>query len=339
MSGSAICGSARPAQRSPAAKRSGSNSRPNWPRRATGRTLYILDEPTTGLHFADIEKLLQVLMKLRDAGNTLVVIEHNLEMIKCADWIIDLGPEGGARGGAIVGAGTPEEIAAVEESYTGPISAAALKGMKETPNSESLREQAVQRSTFNVQLKRSIQLLLLLASLALCSLGRGEQAAELLDAAQPLAEGVPEVAVVRLRALLAREISSEERQAATVKAGRSPGSFRRVCGSFADSGRGQLPMTRRRQSFSRRRPVRVYRAGRKPSRCIRCAQRIIGSPFRADALFGQAEVAARPRANRTKHSQTLDLLRRDERWRRRAEMRSVEMLVEAGDTAGSHEVA
>ena len=88
-------------------------------KKATGRTIYILDEPTTGLHFADIEKLLQVLMKLRDAGNTLVVIEHNLEMIKCADWIIDLGPEGGERGGEIVGAGTPEEIVAVAESYTG----------------------------------------------------------------------------------------------------------------------------------------------------------------------------------------------------------------------------
>ncbi|MGI9088581.1 MAG: excinuclease ABC subunit UvrA [Chthoniobacterales bacterium] len=88
-------------------------------KKATGRTFYILDEPTTGLHFADIEKLLQVLMKLRDAGNTLVVIEHNLEMIKCADWIIDMGPEGGARGGKIVGAGTPEKIASLGESFTG----------------------------------------------------------------------------------------------------------------------------------------------------------------------------------------------------------------------------
>ncbi len=79
-------------------------------KKATGRTIYILDEPTTGLHFADIEKLLQVLMKLRDSGNTLVVIEHNLEMIKCADWIIDLGPEGGEMGGEIIGAGPPEEI-------------------------------------------------------------------------------------------------------------------------------------------------------------------------------------------------------------------------------------
>ena len=88
-------------------------------KKATGRTVYILDEPTTGLHFADIEKLLQVLMKLRDAGNTLIVIEHNLEMIKCADWIIDLGPEGGERGGELVAAGSPEEIVDVSASQTG----------------------------------------------------------------------------------------------------------------------------------------------------------------------------------------------------------------------------
>jgi excinuclease ABC subunit A len=88
-------------------------------KKATGRTVYILDEPTTGLHFADIEKLLQVLMKLRDAGNTLIVIEHNLEMIKCADWIIDLGPEGGERGGELVAVGPPEEIANVNSSHTG----------------------------------------------------------------------------------------------------------------------------------------------------------------------------------------------------------------------------
>jgi excinuclease ABC subunit A len=87
-------------------------------KKATGRTVYILDEPTTGLHFADIEKLLQVLMKLRDAGNTLIVIEHNLEMIKCADWIIDLGPEGGERGGEVVGAGPPEEVVDLTKSYT-----------------------------------------------------------------------------------------------------------------------------------------------------------------------------------------------------------------------------
>ena len=88
-------------------------------KKATGRTFYILDEPTTGLHFADIEKLLQVLMKLRDTGNTVIVIEHNLEMIKCADWIIDLGPEGGEHGGEIVGAGTPEEIVDLANSFTG----------------------------------------------------------------------------------------------------------------------------------------------------------------------------------------------------------------------------
>jgi excinuclease ABC subunit A len=88
-------------------------------KRATGRTIYILDEPTTGLHFADIEKLLQVLMKLREAGNTLVVIEHNLEMIKAADWIVDLGPEGGEGGGEIVAMGTPEKIATVAASHTG----------------------------------------------------------------------------------------------------------------------------------------------------------------------------------------------------------------------------
>ncbi len=88
-------------------------------KKATGRTVYILDEPTTGLHFADIEKLLQVLMKLRDSGNTLIVIEHNLEMIKCADWIIDLGPDGGEQGGTIVGAGPPEKIATLPASHTG----------------------------------------------------------------------------------------------------------------------------------------------------------------------------------------------------------------------------
>ena len=88
-------------------------------KRDTGRTLYILDEPTTGLHFADIELLLKVLHQLRDAGNTIVVIEHNLDVIKTADWVIDMGPEGGAGGGTVVGEGTPEEIAANEASHTG----------------------------------------------------------------------------------------------------------------------------------------------------------------------------------------------------------------------------
>jgi excinuclease ABC subunit A len=88
-------------------------------RRATGKTLYILDEPTTGLHFEDVRKLLEVLQALVDTGNTIVVIEHNLEVIKTADWIIDLGPEGGAAGGRIVATGTPEQVAEVAASYTG----------------------------------------------------------------------------------------------------------------------------------------------------------------------------------------------------------------------------
>ena len=88
-------------------------------RRATGRTLYILDEPTTGLHFHDVAKLLEVLHELADAGNTVVVIEHNLEVIKTADWILDMGPEGGDGGGRIVAEGTPEEVAKVKASYTG----------------------------------------------------------------------------------------------------------------------------------------------------------------------------------------------------------------------------
>jgi len=96
-------------------------------RRATGRTLYILDEPTTGLHFADVKKLLEVLHALVESGNTVLVIEHNLEVVKTADWIIDLGPDGGHKGGEIVGAGTPEEIAKNSKSYTGRYLKAHLK--------------------------------------------------------------------------------------------------------------------------------------------------------------------------------------------------------------------
>ena len=94
-----------------------------WPtelsKRPTGRTLYILDEPTTGLHTADVHKLIEVLQILVDAGNTVITIEHNLEVIKTADYIIDLGPEGGDAGGNVVAAGTPEEICLVPDSYTG----------------------------------------------------------------------------------------------------------------------------------------------------------------------------------------------------------------------------
>ena len=96
-------------------------------RRSTGRTLYILDEPTTGLHFHDVAKLLEVLHELADAGNTVVVIEHNLEVIKTADWIIDMGPEGGDGGGRIVAEGTPEQVAGVAESYTGQFLGELLK--------------------------------------------------------------------------------------------------------------------------------------------------------------------------------------------------------------------
>ena len=88
-------------------------------RRQTGKTFYILDEPTTGLHFEDVRQLLVVLQRLVDAGNTVLVIEHNLDVIKSADYIVDLGPEGGDRGGAIVAQGTPEHVATVKESHTG----------------------------------------------------------------------------------------------------------------------------------------------------------------------------------------------------------------------------
>jgi excinuclease ABC subunit A len=88
-------------------------------KRETGRTVYIMDEPTTGLHFADIQRLLDVLNRLTDRGNTVIVIEHNMEVIKSADYIIDLGPEGGERGGEIVGYGTPEELIRNPMSYTG----------------------------------------------------------------------------------------------------------------------------------------------------------------------------------------------------------------------------
>jgi excinuclease ABC subunit A len=96
---------------------------------ATGKTLYILDEPTTGLHFADIEKLLDVLQRLVDAGNTVLVIEHNLDVIKQADWIVDLGPEGGEAGGKVIATGTPEQVAEVEESYTGQFLRQVLPGV------------------------------------------------------------------------------------------------------------------------------------------------------------------------------------------------------------------
>ena len=115
-------------------------------RKATGRTLYILDEPTTGLHFHDVAKLLEVLFKLRDTGNTLVVIEHNLDVIKTADWIIDLGPEGGAAGGNIIAEGPPEKITGCVDSHTGSYLKHVLKSKPDLPSSELRRPVAAVRS-------------------------------------------------------------------------------------------------------------------------------------------------------------------------------------------------
>jgi excinuclease ABC subunit A len=98
-------------------------------RRSTGKTLYILDEPTTGLHFHDVNRLLDVLARLTDSGNTVVVIEHNLDVIKTADQVVDLGPEGGGGGGQIVASGTPEQVAEVAASYTGRFLRPMLRGL------------------------------------------------------------------------------------------------------------------------------------------------------------------------------------------------------------------
>jgi excinuclease ABC subunit A len=104
-------------------------------RRSTGRTIYVLDEPTTGLHFEDVSKLLVVLNRLVDTGNTVVVIEHNLDVIKSADWIIDMGPEGGFRGGQVVAQGTPESISNIAGSYTGQFIKEILASNRKTKRS------------------------------------------------------------------------------------------------------------------------------------------------------------------------------------------------------------
>ena len=110
-------------------------------RRSTGRTIYILDEPTTGLHFADVSKLVEILQRLTDGGNTVVVIEHNLDVIKTADYLIDMGPEGGDGGGTVIAQGTPEEVAKVKHSYTGFYVAKMLRQAKE-PAPEKTQEKA-----------------------------------------------------------------------------------------------------------------------------------------------------------------------------------------------------
>ncbi len=116
-------------------------------KRATGRTLYILDEPTTGLHFDDVRKLMEVIQELTDGGNTVVVIEHNLDVIKQADWILDLGPEGGDGGGRIVAAGTPEDVAGVKESYTGKFLAPMLSNRKRTAKKTPAKKTPAKKTT------------------------------------------------------------------------------------------------------------------------------------------------------------------------------------------------
>ena len=100
-------------------------------RTSTGKTIYVLDEPTTGLHFEDVNKLVNIIQRLADEGNTVVVIEHNLDVIKCADYLIDLGPEGGDKGGTVIATGTPEEVSKNKKSYTGAYVGAILKRDKE----------------------------------------------------------------------------------------------------------------------------------------------------------------------------------------------------------------
>jgi excinuclease ABC subunit A len=117
-------------------------------KRSTGRTVYVLDEPTTGLHFEDIRKLLLVLGRLVDQGNTVLVIEHNLDVIKTADWLVDMGPEGGNRGGFVVAEGTPEEVAAHPDSYTGQFLRPLLEATpaKQPPRKRASRKTAAKKS-------------------------------------------------------------------------------------------------------------------------------------------------------------------------------------------------
>src|SRR5919204_2676300 len=114
-------------------------------KRSTGRTIYVLDEPTTGLHFEDVSKLLGVLHSLVDKGNSVIVIEHNLDVIKTADWVIDMGPEGGAGGGTVVATGTPEDLTSIEASYTGAFLRHVLDGHVAAPAKGRARKTAAAR--------------------------------------------------------------------------------------------------------------------------------------------------------------------------------------------------
>jgi len=126
-------------------------------KRQTGRTVYVLDEPTTGLHFEDVRKLLGVLGKLVDAGNTVIVIEHNMDVIKTADWVIDMGPEGGGGGGTVVAAGTPEEVALVEDSHTGGFLRAVLGGRTAPAGTASAQAAASVQVPASAQVPASVQ--------------------------------------------------------------------------------------------------------------------------------------------------------------------------------------
>jgi len=126
-------------------------------KRATGRTLYILDEPTTGLHFEDVKKLLEVLHELVDAGNTIVVIEHNLDVVKTADWVLDLGPEGGDGGGMLIAAGTPEDIAAIPESHTGRFLAETFRRHDERRAQRNKREKAAAKTVKDAPAEKAKQ--------------------------------------------------------------------------------------------------------------------------------------------------------------------------------------
>ena len=124
-------------------------------KRDTGRTLYILDEPTTGLHFEDIKQLLQVLHRLRDHGNTVVIIEHNLDVIKTADWVVDLGPEGGSGGGQIIATGTPEDVAGNPASHTGRFLARLLDKKKTAPRKQRAKVKAKTKTKVKAKTRTS----------------------------------------------------------------------------------------------------------------------------------------------------------------------------------------